>query len=200
MLLVLLAVLALILMWPVRVEFDLRLDITRGADGKLRLRFLSGLFVLRYMLEINPDHLRRFIVFYREGEDENVVYRPGRAEKPRDVGWLTLPIRRIWGHVRVKKLCITGTLGIGHDAFHTAMLAGAVGVALQSCALVALQNGNPAVARVYIAPAFNQSCFRINLESITAANPIHIITAIIIYGRRNRKGKRAAWRILSKTS
>jgi hypothetical protein len=110
-----------------------------------------------------------------------------------------LPLNEVWRHVRLDKLHISGELGIRDDAFWTVLFAGALCALLQSAMVYVCAEKKQSALEVRIAPAFTMDCLRLNLEGIAGCPPIHIISAIMIWHLKNRRGK-GVWHILSKTS
>lgn len=193
----LIAVLLLALFWPVRLHVSGCLDNAPELRIHLHIRFFSGLISLKYALHIHFIEPARMVEFGREGKLPKVIWGPGRKSRPSRITW---PVKQIWEAVRLKWLRVRGELGISSDACKTALLTGALAASLQSILLVLTVRKDQSDLAVNIAPAFHQSCLRLKLESIATAMPIHIMSVIFVYRLTNRKGKQAAWRILSKTS
>lgn len=194
---VLLAGICLLLFWPVRVDCWVKMESEPHLTGKLAIRFLSGLFRLQYTIEINIMEPARFLVLTRKSGEPRVLWRPGEKKQPGRFGF---PIQQVWEHTKLRKLKLYGALGVQEDAFATAMLTGLYATTLQNLLIVLTYHKGQEALEVSILPDFTKACFRLNLEGIALCRPIHIISAILIYGSKNRKGKLAAWRILSKTS
>lgn len=194
---VLLAGICLLLFWPVRMDCWIKMESSPHLTGELYIRFLSGLLRLQYTIEVNIMEPARFLVLTRKGGEPRVLWRPGEKRQPGRFGF---PIRQVWEHMKLNKLKLYGALGIQEDAFATAMLAGLFATTLQNLLIVLTYHKGQEAIEFSILPDFTKACFRLNLEGIALCQPIHIISAILIYGSKNRKGKLVAWRILSKTS
>lgn len=196
-LIILAGLVTLILCWPVRVEAQFDFALPRGGEGRIVLRFLSGLVRLPFRLELNLRESERFLLFAYKDRDWRVLYAPGGERKPPK--W-KLPLKKVWETIRVKKFCLKGELGIEEDAFLTAMLAGALGVLLQCAALILTVDKNQSGVYASVKPAFDQNCLRMNFEGIFGSLPVQIISIVIFFSVKHRKGREAAWHILSKTS
>ncbi len=198
-LLILLGAVAFVVIYPVRLFAQAGLEVPKGGDVYLELQFFSGLFRLKYKLEINILREPYLTVrLYHGGETPRILWRVG--EKKARTGRMNLPLKEIWRHVRLHKLHVNGELGIYDDAFWTVMLCGVLFALLQSVLVYACAEKEPFALQVKVMPAFSTDCLRLNLEGIAGCPPIHIISAILIWHLKNRKGQKAVWRILSKTS
>lgn len=199
---ILLALLGLVLLaiwWPVMLHVEAALSLPKGAEVTARIRFFSGLFTLTYRIKANlyekpPLH----ILLYQGEEAPRVLWRPGQEESR--AGRMKLPFRKIWRHVRVKRLRVTGSLGVRDDAFYTALLSGLASSLLQVGLAVAFSHKSGPEPVVDIAPDFNGDCLLLNLEGIAGCPPVHIMNAILIWHLKNRKGQATVWHILSRTS
>lgn len=197
LLLAILLLALLLLLWPVRVDIALGMESQPRLTGWLRIRFLSGLFSLRYSIALNLTQPACFLVLTRKGAEPTVLLRLGEKKQPGRFGF---PIRQVWKHMKLRKLKLHGALGIPQDACATALLTGLLATAVQSLFIALTYYKGQEALDIRITPDFNNPCFRLNLEGIALCMPIHIISAILIYGSKNRKGKTTAWHILSKTS
>ena len=198
-LLILLGAVAFVVIYPVRLYVQAGLEAPKGGDVYLELRFLSGLFKLKYKLEINILREPYLTIRLHHGEEApRVLWRAG--EKKARTRRMKLPLQEVWRHVRLHKLHVNGELGIYDDAFWTVMLCGVLFALLQSLLVYACAAKEPSALQVKVLPAFSTDCLRLNLEGIAGCPPIHIIIAILIWHLKNRKGQKAVWRILSKTS
>ncbi len=187
-----------VLVWPVRLTVCVDIDMPRGAEGELEICFLGGIVRLEYGLECNVLEPSRFLLLNKKGKEPRVLLRLGQKKQAKRVAF---PVKQILPHVRVRRLRVSGEVGLRQDAFYTAMLTGVLSLLCQHIWLLFI-NGKKRYEEncICIRPAFNESCLRLNLEGIVLCAPIHIIIAIIFYGSKNRKGQKTAWRILSKTS
>lgn len=193
------ALLAAALIWPVRLSVNLRLNMPEGAKAQIKIRFYGGLFHLAYMLEANLLKKPSLFVFINKGDEKpRVVWRPG-LHSPRE-GRMKLPLKNIYEHVLIKRLHISGEIGVKDDAFLAVMLTGAFSVALECVLLACCAAEFYKGLSVKVLPNFTKDIFSLNLEGIADCPPIHIISAILIWHLKNRKGQKAAWHILSKTS
>ncbi len=193
------ALLAAALIWPVRLKVNLRLDMPRGAKAQINICFYGGLFRLSYLLEANLLKKPSLFVFINKGSEEpRIIWRPGQGS-PRE-GRMKFPLKSIWEHVLLKRLYINGEIGVKDDAFLAVMLAGASSVALQCVLFACCAAEFHKALSIKILPDFTKDIFNLKLEGIADCPPIHIISAIVIWHLKNRKGQMAAWRILSKTS
>jgi hypothetical protein len=113
---------------------------------------------------------------------------------------MQLPLHVVWRHIRLDKLHVTGELGIKDDAFWTVLFAGALCALLQTAMVYACAEKKQSALEVRISPSFSMDCLRLNLEGIAGCPPIQIIIAITMWHLKNRKGQKAVWHILSKTS
>lgn len=203
-LLALFAFVTLALWWPVMLSVEGSLALPKGAEVTLNIRFFSGLIRLKYRLKANlyekpPLH----VLLYHGKEEPRVLWRPGQEpgpkKKPRTKR-MALPLREIWRHVDIRRLRITGELGIKDDAFYTAMLSGLLSSTLQAGLIAVCADKKNSEIVIDIAPQFSGDSLRLNLEGIAGCSPIHIISAILIWHLKNRKGQATVWHILSKTS
>lgn len=195
----LLAIILLALWWPVRLDVQAQLDMPRRAQVTLLIRFFSGLVRLRYKLEANLlSEPSLTLLLYQGEEAPRVLWRPGQS-RPRTQR-MGLPFRKIWRHVRLKRLWLLGELGIRDDAFWTVIFTGTLCAALQSLLVAACADKEQSALDVRVLPDFTGDRLRLNLEGIADCPPIHIISAIMIWHLKNRKGQATVWHILSKTS
>lgn len=202
-LLLLLLLIAVALWWPVELTLAAALAMPRGAEVKLQIRFFHGLIRLNYRLRANlyeepPLHV---LLFHGE-EKPRVLWKPGRPKKdkrPKE-GRMKLPFERIWRHIRIKKLQAGVEVGVKDDAFLTVLFTGLLSSALQALYAVVGSEKKDAPLEMKLTPDFSKDSFRLNLEGIACCPPVHIISAILIWHLKNRKGQATVWRILSKTS
>lgn len=198
-LLILLGTVAFTVIYPVRLFVQAGLEAPKGGEIYFELQFFSGLFKLKYKLEINILREPYLTVRLYHGEEApRVLWRAG--EKKARTKRMNLPLKEVWRHVRLRKLHVSGELGISDDAFWTVMFSGVLFAVLQSLLVYACAEKEPSALQVKVVPAFSTDCLRLNLEGIAGCPPIHIISAILIWHLKNRKGQKAVWRILSKTS
>ena len=198
-LLILLGVVVLAVSYPVRLYVQAGLEAPKGGDINFELQFFSGLFRLKYKLEINILREPYLTVRLHHGEETpRVLWRVG--QKKARTKRMNLPLQEVWQHVRLHKLHVDGELGIYDDAFWTVMFSGVLFAILQSVLVYTCAEKDPSALQVKVMPAFSTDCLRLNLEGIAGCPPIHIISAILIWHLKNRKGQKAVWRILSKTS
>ncbi len=202
-LLLMLLLIAVALWWPVELTLTAALTLPRGAEVKLQIRFFHGLFRLKYRLRANlyeepPLH----VLLYHGEEEPRVLWKPGRPKKERrpKEGRMKLPLERIWRHIRIKKLQAGVEIGIRDDAFLTMLFTGLVSSLLQALYASAGAEKRDAPLELHLTPEFSKDSFRLNLEGIACCPPVHIISAILIWHLKNRKGQATVWRILSKTS
>lgn len=194
-----LTVIIVALYWPVRLDLQAKMDMPRRAQATLHILFFSGLVQLKYKLEANLlSEPSLTLLLYHGEEAPRVLWRPGQS-RPRTQR-MDFPLRNIWRHVRLKRLWLLGELGIRDDAFWTVILSGALCAALQSLLVAACAEKEQTAIDVRVLPDFTKSSLRLNLEGIADCPPIHIISAIMIWHLKNRKGQKAIWHILSKTS
>ena len=197
--LVLLALIGIALCYPVRLLLKASLEAPKIVAADLELRFFNGLVRLRYRFEatiLQEPYLT--VRLYHGEEAPRVLWRLG--QKKARTKRMRLPLNEIWRHIRLDRLHITGELGIRDDAFWTVLFAGALCALLQSVMVYACAEKKQSVLEVRITPAFTMDCLRLNLEGIAGCPPIHIIIAIMVWHLKNRKGQKAVWHILSKTS
>lgn len=202
-LLLLLLLIAIALWWPVELTLAAALTLPRGAEVKLQIRFFHGLIRLKYRLRANlyedpPLH----VLLYHGEEAPRVLWKPGKQKKekrPKE-GRMGLPFERIWRHIRIKKLQADIEIGIKDDAFLTVLFTGLLSSFLQASYAFAGAEKRDAPLELHLMPAFSKDRFRLNLEGIACCPPVHIISAILIWHLKNRKGQATVWRILSKTS
>ncbi len=202
-LLLLLLLIAVALWWPVELMLTAALTMPRGAEVKLQVRFFNGLIRLNYRLRANlfeepPLH----VLLYHGEEKPRVLWKPGRPkkEKRHKEGRMKLPFERIWRHIRIKKLQADVEVGVRDDAFLTVLFTGLVSSFLQALYATAGTEKRDAPLQLHLSPEFSKDSFRLNLEGIACCPPVHIISAILIWHLKNRKGQATVWRILSKTS
>lgn len=197
--LLLFSVIGVALCYPVRLLLKANLEAPKVVAANLEIRFFSGLFRLRYRLEVTLLREPYLTVRLYHGEEApRVLWRLGQ-QKAR-TRRMRLPLHEIWRHIRLDRLYISGELGIRDDAFWTVLFAGALCALLQSVMVYACAEKKQSALEVRIAPAFTMDCLRLNLEGIAGCPPIHIIIAIMIWHLKNRKGQKAVWHIQSKTS
>lgn len=202
-LLLLLLLIAVALWWPVELTLAAALTLPRGAEVKLQVRFFHGLIRLKYRLRANlyeepPLH----VLLYQGEEAPRVLWKPGKLKKekrPKE-GRMKLPFARIWRHIRIKKLQAGVEIGVKDDAFLTVLLTGLFSSFLQASYAAAGTEKRDAPLELHLTPEFSKDSFRLNLEGIACCPPVHIISAILIWHLKNRKGQATVWRILSKTS
>lgn len=197
--LLLLAAIGIALCYPVRLLLKANLEAPKAVAADLELQFFSGLFRLQYRLEatlLREPYLT--IRLFHGKEAPRVLWRLG--QKKARTKRMGLPLNKVWRHIRLDKLHISGELGIRDDAFWTVLFAGALCALLQSAMVYVCAEKKQSALEVRIAPAFTMDCLRLNLEGIAGCPPIHIISAIMIWHLKNRKGQKAVWHILSKTS
>lgn len=198
-LLILLAVVGIALCYPVRLLLKASLEAPKAVAADLELQFFSGLFRLQYRLEATFLQEPYLTVRLFHGEESpRVLWRLG--QKKARAKRMGLPLNEVWRHIRLDKLHISGELGIRDDAFWTVLFACALCALLQSAMVYVCAEKKQSALEVRIAPAFTMDCLRLNLEGIAGCPPIHIISAIMIWHLKNRKGQKAVWHILSKTS
>lgn len=195
----LLAVVGIALCYPVRLLLKANLEAPKIVVADLEVQFFSGLCRLRYRLEVTLLQDPYLTVRLYHGEEApRILWRLG--QKKARTKRMKFPLNEIWRHVRLEKFHVTGELGIRDDAFWTVLFAGALCALLQSALVYACAEKNQSTLEVRIAPAFTMDCLRLKLEGIAGCPPIHIIIAIMIWHLKNRKGQKAVWHILSKTS
>ena len=202
-LLLLLLLIVVVLWWPVELMLWAALTMPRGAEVKLEIRFLHGVFRLRYRLCANLfDEPPLTVLLYHGKEAPRVLWKPGKQpkkKKPKE-GRMKLPFERIWRHIRIKKIQASGEIGVKDDAFLTVLFTGILCSSAQALYAAAGSNKRDAPLELKFAPDFAKDNFRLNLEGIACCPPVHIISAILIWHLKNRKGQATVWRILSKTS
>ena len=169
-LLAIVGLLLLALVWPISLHVEGVLTLPRGAEATARLLFFSGLFRLTYRIKANlyekpPLH----VLLFHGKESPRVLWRPGQEKKPRTKR-MELPLRQIWRHVRIRRLNITGALGVKDDAFYTALLSGMLSSLLQAT-LAAGCGGKDAAPAIDIAPDFSGGRLLLNLEGIASCPP-----------------------------
>ena len=202
-LLLLLLLIIVALWWPVELTLAAALTMPRGAEVKLQVRFWGGLIRLNYRLRANLFEEPPLHVLLFQGEEKpRVLWKPGRPKKekrPKE-GRMKLPFERIWRHIRIKKLHAGVEVGVKDDAFLTVLFTGLLSSALQALYAAAGAEKRDAPLELKLTPDFSKDSFRLNLEGIACCPPVHIISAILIWHLKNRKGQATVWRILSKTS
>ena len=190
------------LWWPVELTLSAALSMPRGVQADVNVRFFRGLIKLHYRLRANLYEEPPLTVLLYQGEEPpRVLWKPGQAKKkkPKE-GRMGLPFAKIWRHISIKKLEIHGELGIRDDAFLTVLFTGLLLSFLQASYAYAGAEKRDAPLYLDVHPDFAKDNFRLNLEGIACCPPVHIISAILIWHLKNRKGQAIVWRILSKTS
>lgn len=191
----LLGLVAALLLWPLRLRARAQFALPEGGEGALEIWFFSGLvkWTLRY--ELHAFRAPEFSLFRVKRKRRVLLWTLGQPKKQKEKK--PFPFRELWAHVRVKSVKLDGALGISEDAFATAMLAGAVSIAVNGV-LAALLYEKHACVQASVLPDFQQTCLRLNLESIAECMPIHIITAYLLNaGTARRVSRRVLNRMLS---
>ena len=188
----------LLLACPGRVQFQTEIASLQAVEVRVIVGLVWGLLARRYIFRL---HLLRepSLTLYRVKKNgSKQVWRAGNGKKqPEAEG---LPFGKIWSAGTLKKLRVHGELGVAGDAYLTAMLACASENILQAVLTRTVGGKAQRIVSVCIRPDFAHDCCRINLEGILACAPAHSMRIVILWAIDNRKGKRLAWRILSKTS
>ncbi|HWR22344.1 MAG TPA: hypothetical protein VN366_02610 [Feifaniaceae bacterium] len=202
-LLLLLLLIVVALWWPVELTFAAKLIMPRGAEVKLQVRFFHGLIRLNYRLRANLyDKPALHVLLYQGKEKPRILWKPDqpkKEKKPKE-GRMKLPFQEIWRHIRIKKLRAGVEVGVKDDAFLTVLFTGFLSSFLQASYAAAGAGKRDAPLEMNLTPDFSKDSFRLNLEGIACCPPVHIISAILIWHLKNRKGQATVWRILSKTS
>lgn len=200
-LLAVLGLVALALWWPVYVGVEAELLGLDRAELRLQLRFFSGLIRLKlcFSFHILKAPTLRLYRISKKGRKELWALGQPQKKPEKALGKNGVPISEIWAHTRVKRLHVSGELGVRDDAFFTVMLAGALTNALTMTALALLKDKSDPPPDCFIHPNFEEDRLRLKLEGIAGCPPIHIISAIVLWNWKNRKGQKTVWNTQSKT-
>ncbi|MDL2257708.1 hypothetical protein LJC42_00930 [Eubacteriales bacterium OttesenSCG-928-K08] len=189
----------LLLLWPARLKIKCDANLFLDVRADFCAGFLSGLVHYTYRVRMNILKEPVLTLWRYKKNETKLLFKAG-AQKEQSRETVQFPLERIWNHLRLKKLSISGEVGIKEDAFVTVMLTGAISSLLNAGLFVLCREKDQSAISINITPDFKADSFRLNLEGIASCAPIHIIIAIVLWEIENRKGKKAVWRILSKTS